>query len=325
MMQPRNRTDYHLFVPTSTLIEVIIKYRSNHEELKKCLTPIINREVTPINIGLMQLDNTSIIDIYRASDPVQISDIVDKLLDQKIKEEATLLRFLLLVILVGVYHAAGNTYSYTLKAVKKSNVFKVATRALIESASATILEELQIKLRDAYENDRQREFTTQEIRHIFLRYLYLWSRNFYMAKHCDSPDDFTKMGKEKLEIVDRDLDSDPFQQELSRKYPHAIFTIVQSKRYRTYVEEHQDELRRILGANDLITDEVLEYILLTAENILSRGFRIEKNDAFDLLSLYALHVKGMNLITLDKQFWQLLCQIHEPSRRIMNELGIKYV
>jgi len=46
---------HRLFITTSSLVEVIVKHKESLSGLKKCLKPIVEKELTPIHIGYKRL------------------------------------------------------------------------------------------------------------------------------------------------------------------------------------------------------------------------------------------------------------------------------
>ena len=314
---------HRLFITTSSLVEVIVKHKESLSGLKKCLKPIVEKELTPIHIGFMPLENKTILDIYHSSLLSEVSGNIALLLKQKIDKEAELLRFFLTLTFVGVFHSIREEMNYKFDDQRTDQIFLASTKMLLETAVSVILEEIQMKLGKAYSEGRQQKFTSEEIPGIFQRCLFFWIYNFYLAKHSILEGDLKNPNKEKLENITQEMETDEFR-DLFKKCQNNPFSIIRKKRFRKYIEDYQSDLATELEKHGLITDEVLEYILLSAENTFIKGSRIEKNNTFDLLLLYCLHIEDMNLITLDKNLSKLLRTIHESSYQIMDELCITY-
>ena len=90
-----------LFITTTSILEFIVKFRQDLENLRKCINPLINQRLTIISIGFTPVSNDDIRNIYYSHSIEECKEVIEQLFKLKVQKETEFLRFYFIVLITG--------------------------------------------------------------------------------------------------------------------------------------------------------------------------------------------------------------------------------
>lgn len=310
-----------LYITTASIIELLVKFRYDIEKIKLCLKPIIDERLLIIGIGFLPIQSEKIKRIYFSEKLSETSTKIDSLLQLKIGKEAEMLRFLLFCILGGMFNVIREDRGYKFSGQGQDNLFIHASNILLLSNSDFVYETFFESLKKGYQTNTEQQSVREVFSTLITSILNLWIMNYYFVKHSLLLDDFKNLDPARLESCKIDLTSDNFHY-VFKEYIENPFAILSKKNFIPLTDKYINELKSHLKSHELITEQVLEFILISLSKSFHDGAKINKNDAVDLLIFYSLSLKGFKLITLDKKMAKAIEQIDKKSYALITSLRL---
>ncbi|MDD9893385.1 MAG: hypothetical protein OXT49_07770, partial [Gammaproteobacteria bacterium] len=173
--------DKQLATTTATLIEAISKFRNDLPKLQRCLHPIVDQKYTLISVGHAPLSNEKIKAIHSAKCIAEVQHIIDEVVSLKISCEAEFLRFILIVVVVGLAEILREE-GYKFEDQAQSNKQTLLTRAMLEGNLEYFEQYFQQQLRNGYNEDNEQKAALEAFRIKILSLIDVFIFNFHMVK-----------------------------------------------------------------------------------------------------------------------------------------------
>lgn len=306
-----------LYCGTPSIIEFLVKYRHDMVSMRRCLEPIINKELLIVSIGFVPIPSATLIELYDPKYAEKHSFHLSEILELKINKEAEMLRFFLFCILGGLFNVLKDERGYAFQDREKEMGFRRASNVLLKANSEVIYDRFVEALRMGYSNNSEE----QTIRHIFSEWtmtlLHQWIYTYYLAKY----NALLKPDLSTSENCKKEVAGDTIWRTFE-KHRDNPFAILKGNKFKIFTEQYINNLQSVLDNHPLIPDKVLDHILLKLTNTFAKGAKIRKNDIMDLFLLYAFELKGFKIITLDSKLRKSIEIIHPASHQIMRTLGL---
>lgn len=310
-----------LFITTASIAEMIVKFRNDLSLLKQCLKPIVESKITIVSIGFIPISNTIIKTIHSADSLDSIESEIGEVFDLKVTKEAELLRFFVIALLYGFFHAIRIIENYKLSEKRNDDAFLLSTRALLEGNSELVFDAMKIELLKGYETGNEQHQIRDALSEWTFRLLNIWIFNFYQAKHGLLFEDLKNPDPEKLAKVNESCKNDAFFTKIE-KHKDNLFSLVSNKKYHIHSEDYLNELKKDLTGNDLFSNEARDYIIFKLQKSMIYGAKINKNDVIDLLILYSVMLDGHMFLTLDNKFNNAIKEVSPDSFELAVSLGL---
>jgi hypothetical protein len=248
---------HHLATTTATLIEAISKFRGNLESLKSCLRPIVEEKYTLISVGHAPLSNTAIKAIFNAESLSEVQGIIDDVVSLKISREAEFLRFILVIVILGITEILGEE-GYRFEDQDLSQKQLLLTRAMLEGNLDFFEQYFRQELLKGYNEDNEQRVTLEAFRAKLVSLIDMFIFNYHMVKTGLLPGEvYSEEDKERLK---NNIKSDGIRKKLTdiSDNPLKLFS---KKKNHLSIESYLTQVENELSGNVNITSVALEYLL----------------------------------------------------------------
>lgn len=307
-----------LSVTTSSIAEVIVKHHDSLESIKKCIAPIINQEYELINIGYAPIENEYFYRINNASHINEVTDIIDVIKKQKIQIEAEFLRFILIIVISGMYEVIREE-GYKFNDTNNDQAQLRLVQSLLESNSDLILNYFKNKISNGYIIGKVQQETKQAFQEMISVLLEVFNINYHMVKVGSI---YNSQDDDSIARLTNSIATDDFKSKIN-KYSENPVSYISKKKNNTILKNFINSMKVGLSDSDKLNEYSLEYILKKIENAFVCGSKIQKNDIFDSLITISLALtdKKTKIATLDKDFIKYLEHVDNDSYQLCKSLN----
>lgn len=173
--------EHKLSITTASLIEAIVKFRSCLLSIKKCLEPVICKQLELISIGHAPLSNEVIFRLWEADDIKDVASDISLITDLKISREAEFFRFLLIVVASGIFEILKSD-SYGFTDTHKKAQQNLLVHALLESNMDLALDFFKTKIKEGYDSESEQKTALEAFNQMLLMLMNIFRFNYHQIK-----------------------------------------------------------------------------------------------------------------------------------------------
>lgn len=316
--------NFEKYITSATLIECIIKYKTDLTTLKKIIHPLIKNEYKLISIGYVPIENEQLNKIYLANNIDDINITIYKILELKILKESEFARWFLYMIMPITFDILSENENYKFNDKTKMKDFQKHIYSLFSGNIEYILDKFINKLHDGYENNNAQQSFSDEFYNTMYMLFFTYLSNYYLIKEHDTSLKPAELGNKVRECIEKDK----FYKLVKRdnennKNPFSFFA---KKKYKEKFIKTLELLIIELTNNfydKKLTGSAIKFIENKIYKIFTSESKLFKNDIFDLLITLSLEPNIYKLLSLDRKYISLIKEIDQGSIDLIEELGLK--
>lgn len=310
-----------LFITTTSILEFIVKFRQDLENLKKCINPLINQRLTIISIGFTPVSNDDIWKIYYSCRIEECKEVIEQLFKLKVQKETEFLRFYFIVLITGSIDLLLKESDF-IPGTPQYNSLSFQSLALLNGNVDFLYHDLYNNLINGYKENKIDPIIKKYFSDMLYLFLYAWKGTINLVKNNSSIMDFSKLNSVTIEKIVEETKGDEIVNKMKDALEKNISTlsIFNNRTYRDSIENFLVGLGDHLTNDDRFTDLVIEYLSIKIKRYFTTSKKMVKNDALDMLLLYPLLLEDNLLLTLDEDFKNILEVVHPKSFQLINSL-----
>lgn len=312
--------NHKLSITTASVIEVVVKYRNEIDKIKICLKPIIDSKIELISIGHAPVTNDQLKKLYYSESLNEAESTITTLFELKILKEAEFLKFILVIVVLGIFDILREN-GYKFSDSKKSSYQTLGIKALIEANEQFFLEYFKDYIAEGYKSGNEQKIVLDAFQTKIINLISIFHFNYHMIKIGAYPRENESADPKLIEELKQSMKDDNFDL-IVKKYLDNPIQLIAKKHNDLSFNKYISTIRAGIKDIDSLSTKSTSMIMRKVEKAYKDKSKFRKNDVFDFLIVFSLELPDTQLVTLDKAFATLLKDVDSDSYNLCKSLGL---